>query len=217
MRLDGGHARQGAVDRLARGVELDVPVRLTPFERRADVTAHASGRFGLGGPDGRQHGQDILPDDSVHGKRAKALHGVALQLLHPVLGHLFAAPARAERFVRGLGGFPESRHLDLTFCGQRIAALACDPAVLVRGLACLGERHPSAAAKPDVVAFAVDRQALDPLFGAARRDSHEKRVAVSVQSRLVDRTDHFDGEPALSNDLPHGTYPTFCTTSGHKM
>lgn len=59
-------------------------------------------------------------------------------------------------------------------------------------LARLGERDVAAAAEPDVVALAVDGQALHPLFGPARRHSKVERVAVGVEARLVDRPDRFD-------------------------
>ena len=94
---------------------------------------------------------------------------MALQLLHPVLCDLLVSPARPQRFVGLPGGFAKRGSLDLTFRAQRIAAAPGDCTVLLGGLAPLCERHVAASAEPDVVAFAVDGEALDPMFGPAGR------------------------------------------------
>ena len=73
-------------------------------------------------------------------------------------------------------------------------------------------RWVAAAAEPDVVALAVDGQALHRLFRAARRHSQVERVAVGVQSWFIDRPDCFDRQFALPHDLPITVCPTFCTT-----
>ena len=54
-----------------------------------------------------------------------------------------------------------------------------------------------------VVALAVDGEALNPLFGPARRNVQVQRIAVAVHAGAVDGLDHFDRELTVPHEFPN--------------
>ncbi len=84
------------------------------------------------------------------------------------------------------GRLAENGDSCLTLGCQRVAAASGKPAVLECCFPRFRERHHTAATEADVVAFAADGQALNPLLGAAGCDSEKESAAVAVQVWFID-------------------------------
>ena len=185
MRLDGSHARQGAIYGFAGEVHLDKAMGLTPLQSCLDAAPNASTGFRLGAPDRCKNGQDIFPANLIYPHLAQTFECVSLELLHPVRRNFFISPSWTKGIVGALGSLAEERQLRFALGFQRVATTTRNPAILICGLARLGQSYPATATEPDIAALAVNYQTLDPLLGSTGRDPREERVAIAVQSRFV--------------------------------
>jgi len=205
MLPDGGHRRQCTMDRFARRVQLDEPVRLAPTKRRANALAELSGDFRLLRPQRSQDGQHVFAAYLVHWHIAKSWEGVALHLLPPVGGDLGAPPTRSVRLESLPGCFTEARHSGLTLLSKRVATAPCETAVLERLVPRLGQTDQRGAAEADVAALSVDCDSLYPTLGPAQCDVQVQRRVRPLHARLLDR-------PRLRNGEPIHAFPTFFPT-----
>ena len=199
MRLDCRHPRQCAFDGFTGGVEFHKAMRLTPLQRSAYAPAHPSGHLRLGAPDRCQDSQNILPANAVNPYAADPFERMHLQLPYPVRRRLVGSPAWTKRLMGAPGRLAEHGDSCLTLGCQRVAAASREPAVLECGLPRFRERDQSAAAEPEVVAFSANGQALNPLLGAAGRDSEKESAAVAVKAWFIDCAHLLDGQFSLSH------------------
>ena len=108
------------------------------------------------------------------------------------------------RFQEPVGGFGERRHLRLALRLQRVAAFPRQLPVGESLVSRFGQRGQRIAAKPDVMAPAVDGESLNPRFRSARRDGQVERLAIAVQARRCDRLRFLSGELRhVSRSSPH--------------
>ena len=143
VRRDLRHRGKRAVDALARGVvvDVDVAVRSTPSERRADGSAEFPGGWWLRRPDGRQDAQHVTLLDPINAADPR-WSGTRIAARSSSTRRRRLGQAGAVRVVRQLRGPLERRRLH-----------APDSRKVTT---CLPRGIPAASLKPEEVAFDAD-------------------------------------------------------------
>ena len=155
-----------------------------PFQDGPDSLAHGPGRLRLHVPYGREDLQHVRAVDLRYRPLPDAREGVALKAAAPVLRVPPAAPAALLLLDDAAGGFGKRGNaLDTPLVGQRVAALAGQPAVVERLLARLGQRYEPDGAQSQLAAASADDESLDPAPGAGRLYVEVQPVPVGVASR----------------------------------
>ena len=167
---------------------------LRPSQRGTHALAKLPRDLRLRCPYGHQDIQNVAAPDHVYRQATQSFEGVALQLLHPGLLDLGAAPARAVRLEGPFRGFPEGRHVDPALCGQRVAATPGKLPVLECLVPGFGQADERIAAQTDVAPLAVDGDSLDPGLRSTRRDIEIEGAAVPIQACIRQRFDFGGGE-----------------------
>ena len=159
---NGGHGRQGAVNRLTRGVVVDMAVCHRPGERRLDARPHLAGGIRLRRPQRGQHPQDVFAADGRDGEIGQDGERMPFHLLLPILGRGWRAPAGRGRGERRRGGLTERRHVRAPLLCQGIGPVLDRDTVRQCPRARLRRRHDRPRPQADIAPPPANGDPLNP-------------------------------------------------------